>query len=292
MACESEAELYLRLGLTPVPPELRGDGQELEAAARGELPALVREEDLRGDLHVHTDWSDGTASLEEMVAAARRRGHQYVAICDHSRSLRVAGGLSVERLAQQSAAIARCQAREPGIRVLAGTEVDILPDGSLDYPDEVLATRDVVVASIHTGFRQDRRRLTDRLEAAMKNPHVDIVGHPTGRKVLQREPYDVDIEHLIDVAARTGTALEINSSPARLDLCARYARWARDAGAWLAINSDAHSVAELDHLRYGVTVARRAWCETRHVLNALPLEELARRLGFDPHPGAGPPDSD
>jgi len=277
-AVPDEEALYRELGLSFIPPELRENTGEIEAASRGELPALVTRGDIRGDLHTHTTWSDGISRLEEMASAARALGYEYLAITDHSRSLAVARGLDEERLAAQKARIEELNRELEGIRLLSGVEVDILPDGRLDLRDEVLAELDLVVASIHSGFRQDPEVLTSRLEGVIKNEHVDIVAHPTGRLLGRREPYGVDLERLWDLARQMDTALEINASPDRLDLNDRQARRARERGVSVAINTDAHSSAGLEDMEYGVTVARRGWLEPGNVLNCLPLKDLLRRL--------------
>ena len=273
-----EEALYRHLELPYIPPELREDTGEIEAAEAGRLPRLVEEGDLRGDLHVHSRWSDGAASIREMAEAARARGYRYLAICDHSRSLRVAHGLEVADLEAQWAEIDALNREyaEQGVdfRILKGAEVDILKDGRLDYPDEVLARLDVVVASIHSHLQLDRSAMTERLLAAMEHPHVDVIGHPTGRRLGLRDPYPVDLEAVVAAAARTGTALEINASPERLDLPDEWARRAAAAGAWLAVNTDAHAPGQLAQIRFGVTVARRAWLEPRHLINTLERARL------------------
>lgn len=277
----SEEELYNLLGLQYIVPELREDQGELQAAAAGTLPRLIELSDIKGDLHAHSTWSDGVMELEEMAAAARARGYQYMAVCDHSQSLRVANGLDVERLRRQAHQIADLNQEFDDFRLLSGIEVDILADGSLDLPDDVLAERDVVVASIHTGFRQEGERLTQRVLQAMQNEHVDIIGHPTGRLLGRRDPYEIDMEQVIEMAAKTGTALEINSSPDRLDMNDIYARWAREAGVKVVINTDAHSLEEMDNMQLGVNVGRRAWLEKKDVLNTWTGEELLAYLRRD-----------
>ena len=242
----SEEEFYAMLGLTYIPPELREDTGEIQAASKGRLPRLVSRGDIMGDLHVHSDWSDGVATLEEIARSAAQRGLRYVAICDHSQSLGIAGGLTPEQLDARDAEIARINDRGIGARLLPGVEVDILSDGSLDLPDEVLRKRTVVIASLHSGLRQERAQLMQRLKAAMEHPYVHIIGHPTGRLLGRRGPSDIDVDELIRIAAATGTALEINASPDRLDLSAEQARQAAAAGAYLAITTDAQDVSELD----------------------------------------------
>ncbi|MDI3280643.1 MAG: DNA polymerase/3'-5' exonuclease PolX [Bacillota bacterium] len=274
---ESEADLYRALGLPFIEPELREDRGEIEAARAGALPVLIERRELRGDLHVHSRWSDGTAALKDLKAAAAARGYEYLAICDHSKSLGIARGLDVQRLRAQWEEIDALNARG-GVRLLKGVEVDILADGRLDLPDEVLAELDVVVASVHTGLKQEAEQLWRRVEGALRNPHVDILAHPSGRLLGQREASALDLERVIALAAETGTALEINSFPDRLDLTDLMARRAAEAGVALVINTDAHAVDQLDYIEYGVATARRGWIGARHVLNTLPLTELLARL--------------
>lgn len=269
-----EEEIYAALGMAVPPPELREDRGEIEAALAGALPRLVTLEDLQGDLHAHSTWSDGNASIEQMARAAQAAGLKYIAVTDHSQGLGIARGLSPERVLARLQEIRTVQAQLPGIRILNGTEVDIRADGSLDYDDAVLATFDWVVASVHSGFNQTREQMTQRIIAAMRNPYVDAIGHPSGRLIGRREAYEVDIEAIIMAAVETGTALEIDSSPDRLDLSDIHARLARDRGARIVVDTDAHSPASFSFLRYGVATARRAWLGPEHVLNTLPVEEL------------------
>jgi DNA polymerase (family 10) len=273
VAGATEEEVYAAVGLPWIAPELREDVGEIDAAREGRLPALVERSHLRGDLHDHTEWSDGHHSLERLVEAAEARGHEYVLVSDHSRSLTIAQGLSIERLRQQRAEIRAVQARHR-IRILAGTECDILEDGTLDFPDEVLAELDVVVASVHSRFKQDRATMTARIVKALANPHVDILGHPTGRKLGTREPYDVDLDAVFAAARAHGKAIEINASPERLDLGDLHARRAAEAGVLLSISTDTHYLSELDNADLGVAVARRAWLGPHQVLNTRPLDEL------------------
>ena len=271
-----EREVYAALGLEWIPPELRENQGEIEAAKARTLPRLIELCDLRGDLHVHSSWSDGKASIADMARAARQRGLDYICICDHSRSLGVARGLDIRRLSDQHEEIARVNEQVPGILVLSGCEVDILADGSLDFPDEVLAALDFVVASIHSSLAQPREQIMRRLASAMRNPHVNAIGHPTGRLLLRRPAYDVDVDELLVLAAETGTALEVNSSFERLDLSAPLARRAAVLGVRLAINSDAHNVEGFDLLRYGIGETRRGWIEPRHVLNTLAWPDVEK----------------
>ena len=263
----SEEELYAFLGYQFIPPELRENRGELEAARRGELPErLVEHGDLRGDLHTHTTWSDGRNSIEEMALAARERGYEYLAICDHAQRLR-GGGL--ERQAEEIEAL---RERVAPLRLLRGVEVNVRADGSLDLADDQLAGCDWVVASVHSGFDRDP---TGRALAAMQNPHVDQLGHPTGRKINRRRPSDVDIERLIEGALATATALEINSQPDRLDLTDAHARAAAEAGARIVVNSDGHGVETLQYVELGIAQARRAWMTAERVLNTRPWREVA-----------------
>ena len=277
LAGRTEDEVYKVIGLPWIPPEIRENQGEVELAEKGKLPRLIAREDIRGDLQMHTRWSDGSEPVEQMAKAAKERGYEYIAITDHSQSLKFVGGVTVEELC---ANVKTCQkvSDKIGIAVLMGTECDVLPDGRLDYPDEVLADLDVVVASVHTRLKMSRDEMTARLIRAMEHPHVDIIGHPTGRLLGQREAYEVDMERLVDAAARTGTVLEINASPDRLDLNDVHARLARERGVTLVISTDAHSRYELRFMEYGIGVARRAWLEPKDVLNTLSLKELRAHL--------------
>jgi DNA polymerase (family 10) len=283
LAGEDEDGVYRALGLDPIPPEMREDAGELAAAARatagagpGSLPKLIEIGDLRGDLHVHTDASDGTASIEEMVAAARARGLKYIAITDHARFAEVIGGLTPDGLRAQIDAIAKLNEKLDGFRVLTGIEANIQPDGSLDLPDELLAKLDWVVASVHSHFRQTKDEMTARLIRAASSDHVDCLAHPTGRKIGERPPYDADWDLVFRAAAEHACALEINANPIRLDLSAELARRAilasqgLAAGCQLSIGSDAHAPEHFDFLRLGVLTARRGWATAKDVVNTLP----------------------
>jgi DNA polymerase (family X) len=274
VAGRNEREVYAVLGLPEIPPELREDRGEVEAARRGELPHLIERRQLRGDLHAHTKWSDGTASIEEMARAALAHGLQYLAISDHSRRVTMAHGLDPVRLSQQCDEVARLNDRLDGIRLLTGIEVDVLDDGSLDLPDKSLATLDVVIAAVHSKFDLPRARQTARILTALDNPHVRILAHPLGRLIDRREPYDVDMLAVIRKCKARGVALELNAHPERLDLTDIYCRMARDEGALIAINSDAHSVNEYDNLEYGVGQARRGWLQAGDVVNTRSLTQL------------------
>lgn len=271
---ESEEELYGLLGMSYVPPELREGKGEIEASLEGKLPRLVEKSDLKGDLHVHTDWSDGLNTIEEMARAARERGYSYLAITDHTRSLSVANGLDEERFRAQREEIDRLNKELDGLQLLAGMELEILTNKALDFDDRILAEMDIVVASIHSGFRQDRELLTERILEAMKNEHVNIIGHPTGRLLGKREPYEVDIDRVLEAAVETGTALEINASPDRLDLKDEYIRLGKEMGVKFAISTDAHDLSSLDDIKYGVLTARRGWAEPDDVINTWPLQKL------------------
>lgn len=277
--CRTEAELFGALGLAEIPPELREDVGEIEAAERGPLPPLVNLEDLTGTFHCHTDWSDGGATLAEMAEAARGLGLQYLGIADHSRSAGYAGGLSIDRVKEQWVAIDKLNETFGGnFRLFKGTECDILPDGSLDFPDEVLAGFDYVVASVHSVFGLPRAEMTQRIIRAISNPRVTMLGHPTGRLLLARDAYPVDLDAVIEAAARAGTMIEINASPHRLDLDATHCRRARARGVTIVVNPDAHSTGGFDDLYYGIGVARRAGLGTADLFNTKPLEAIGDAL--------------
>lgn len=277
--CRDEAEIYEALGLSYVPPEMREDTGEFALAEAGKIPKLIETRDLRGTFHCHTEYSDGANSLEEMARAAMEKGWEYLGIADHSRSAAYAGGMSVEKVRQQWAEIDRLNEKFGGkFRLLKGIECDILADGSMDYPDTILSEFDFVVASIHSGFGQDRAAQTARLIRAAENPHVTMLGHPTGRLLLARPGYDVDLEAVIQACARTGTMIEINASPYRLDLDTDGSRFAKRCGVMVSVNPDAHSIAGLDDVEYGVGVARRAGLETKDVLNGYALRDILEHL--------------
>lgn len=278
VAARTEVAVYRKLGLEFIPPELREDRGEVEAALTGDLPELVDVSDMRGDLHVHSDWSDGHATVEQMARLAKRRGYTYMSVNDHSRSLGVAHGLTPERLEEQMKEIDAVNARLKGFTVLTGTEVDILSDGSLDLPDDLLERLDVVVASVHSGFSQSSDRITGRMVSAIENPNVNIIGHPTGRLLGSREPYAVDLDRVMKAAAENGTALEINAYHERLDLCDVNARRAGELGVGIVISTDSHRPEDLASMELGVRTARRGWLRKSHVLNTLPLRSLRKRL--------------
>ncbi|MEO6888720.1 MAG: DNA polymerase/3'-5' exonuclease PolX [Ktedonobacteraceae bacterium] len=273
--CKNEADIYAALGMAYIEPELREDMGEIEAAIHGTLPTLVQESDLRGVLHVHSTWSDGHNTIHEMAEACIERGLAYLGLTDHSKAAAYASGLNEDDLRRQGEEIDRLNAEFAGrLRILKGTECDILKDGSLDFADEVLATLDFVVASIHSNFNLAPEEQTRRMLRAVANPYVDIIGHPTGRLLLNREGYSLDIEALIAAAAEHGTCIEINAHPSRLDLDWRYLHKARDKGIKIPIDPDAHVITGLDDMRYGVGMARKGWLRASDVLNAMPTEEL------------------
>lgn len=278
----SEEELYAFLGLAWVAPEMRENSGEIQAARQHSLPRLIEVGDIVGELHSHTTFSDGKATIAEMAAAAQAKGYAYWNVSDHSIGLGVTQGVDAAKLAEQRAEIdqlnAGYTAAGSDFRLLLGTEVEVLADGSLGLPDEVLAGLDVVVASIHTGLRQERATITERCLKAIRNPHVDILGHPTGRLIGRREPSEIDLERVLQACAETGTIVEINANPARLDLSGAYARRAVELGCKLVINCDAHSVEQIDLLPYGVHTARRGWVTAADVLNTRPLAEMLGML--------------
>jgi len=277
LTCETEAQVYQILGLPFIPPELREDRGEIEAAQANSLPTLITEQDIHGDLHLHTTWSDGHLSVRQLAEAARARGLSHIVVTDHSVSLGIANGLSVERLRAQREEIRAVDAEmSPGFRVFQGTEMEIKADGTLDFPDEVLAELDVVVASLHTGLQQGRDQVTQRLLNAIRNPHVDIIGHPRGQLIPDREGADLDMDAVFAAARETGTVLEINANPHRLDLDDIHARRAVQLGISLAIDTDSHNAADFEMLRYGILTARRAWVQPTDVINTWSTEAFIR----------------
>ncbi len=269
-----EEEIYQALGLPWIPPEIREDTGEIEAALQARLPKLVTQADLRGDFHIHTNWSDGSHTLEEVANAGIKHGYQYLVICDHSKSLKVAGGLSEQELREQMAQIRTLNKRWQPFQLLMGAEVDILARGVMDYSDGVLRQLDFVIGSIHSGFKQDETTITNRIIHAMRNPYVTMIAHPTGRLLGQREPYAVNFHKVFETAAATQTAIEINAYPKRLDLNDLAARQAREQGVWLAISTDTHSLDQLENITFGIGVARRAWLEPKHLLNCFTRKQL------------------
>ena len=269
---ETEEQFYNHFGLPFIPPELREDGTEVEHYNDSE--PLINVEDIQGDLHMHTTWSDGAYSIEEMIEACRAKGYKYMAITDHSQYLKVANGLTVERLREQKQIIHELNEKYDDFTVLSGIEMDILPDGTLDYDDELLSEMDLVIASIHSSFSQPRETIMERLKTALNNPHVDIIAHPTGRIIGRRTGYDVDMDMLIELARETNTALELNANPNRLDLAPPNLRKAQEAGVTVVINTDAHSIDMLEHMPVGVSSAKKGWIKKSSVLNARDTDGL------------------
>jgi len=276
----TEEKFYHRLGLQYIPPELREAQGEVEKAERGDIPKLVELSDIKGDLHTHTDWSDGYNSIEEMAMSARDLGYEYIAITEHSAGRGIAHGVDMERLRRQIADIEVLTERLTGIRIFTGIEVDIRADGSLDLSHEILSQLDIVIAAVHSAMNQSEETMTKRVLSAIENPDVDIIAHPTCRLLGEREPIAMDMETIFHAAARNNKILEINAMPDRLDLKDIHAFRARDLGVKLAIDTDSHSITHLGFMRFGVGVARRAWCEPQNILNTLSLEELLAFLNM------------
>jgi DNA polymerase (family 10) len=280
----TEEGFYSRLGLQLIPPELREGGAEIEKAEQGALPRLVEPADIKGDLHVHSNWSDGRSSIEDLVSAARALGYEYLAITDHSAGRGIAHGLNEERLRRQIQEIKRINESSAGPWLLAGIEVDIRADGRLDLPDELLEELDIVIAAVHSSMGQDERKMTQRILKALENPNVDVLAHPSCRLLGERDAVAVDWEAVFQAALLTDTALEINAMPVRLDLRDIHVLRAKEMGVKLAIGTDSHSPDQLKYMRFGVSVARRGWCEAGHILNTRPLEEVR---GFLKRRGSG-----
>ena len=276
----TEVGIYEKLGLSYVPSELRQDGASVTAAKEGTLPTLIEFTDLRGDLHAHTDWSDGRHTLREMAEAAKTQGFEYIAITDHSVSSTVANGLDQKRLLEQVAKVRELDTEIDGIKVFAGSEVDIRRYGELDFPDEILEQLDIVVASVHSHFTLTEVEMTQRIIRAIENPFVNIIGHPTGRMLGRRPMYPLNLEEVIEAAAENRTVLEINGSPHRLDLDPKFVRMAKSAGVLLSVNTDAHGIQQLAHRQSGLNVARRGWLTKDEVINTYPLEELREKCGI------------
>ena len=274
IAGATEEEVYAAVGLPWIPPELREDAGEIEAAQAGRLPRLITLRDVRGDLHCHTNATDGHHSVDALVAAAAARGYEYVAVTDHSRATRVAGGLTADELLAHVGKIRATAKQHARIVVLAGSECDILPDGRLDYPDRVLAELDLVVAAVHTRFKQSKREMTKRICTALAHPHVHVLAHPTGRLLGERDPYDVDLDEVLRTAKRHGKAVEVNGYPDRLDLSDAHARRAHNLGVLLALSTDAHTLDHLGYMELGVATARRGWVEADGVVNTWPVKRL------------------
>jgi DNA polymerase (family 10) len=276
IAGKEEKDVYRVLGMDWMEPELREDRGEIEAAQKKGLPKLVQESEIKGDLHVHSKWSDGTSEIEEIAKAAHKRGYQYVAICDHSQSLRIAHGLDESRLKKQIEEIDRVNEKLKGFQILKGTEVDILTDGKLDLPERILEKLDFVVAAVHSGFKQDKVKMTKRMIRALENPLVHCLAHPTGRLLGARAPYEVDIEEVMEAAKKYGKVLEINATFERLDLDDIHCMKAREMGIRMAIGTDSHHLDQMWMMSLGVAVARRGWLETKDVLNTLSLKEILK----------------
>jgi DNA polymerase (family 10) len=276
IAGKEEKDVYRSLGMNWIEPELREDRGEIEAAQEKRLPKLVQESEIKGDLHVHSKWSDGTSEIEEIAQAAQKRGYQYVAICDHSKSLRIAHGLDESRLVKQIEEIDRINEKLKGFQILKGTEVDILTDGKLDFPEKILKKLDIVVAAIHSGFKQDKVKMTKRIIRALENPFVNIIAHPSGRLLGARDPYEVEMDELMEAAKKYGKALEINAYFERLDLDDVHCRKAKEMGVRVGIGTDAHHLDQMWMMSLGVAVARRGWLESKDVLNTLSLKGILK----------------
>jgi len=274
----TEEEVYKILGLPWIPPELREDTGEIEAALEGRLPDIISIGDIKGDLHVHTKWSDGSHDLETLIESAKKRNYEYIAITDHSKGLGVARGLDEERLLEQIRLIDQINNKLDRFRLLKGVEIDIRSDGRLDLSDDILKRLDIVVASIHSGFKQSKEQLTKRVLSAIRNPHVSVIAHPTGRLIGERDAYELDIEAIFREAKKYGVAFEINAYPLRLDLNEHHAKLAKEYGIPIVISTDTHLTQHFDYMTYGVSIARRAWLEKADVLNCLPYNELIKRL--------------
>ena len=273
---KEEKDVYKALGMVWIEPELREDRGEIEAAQEKRLPRLIEESEIKGDLHVHSNWSDGTSSIEEVAKAAQKRGYQYIAICDHSKSLKIAHGLDETRLMKQMEEIDRINELLKGFQILKGTEVDILSDGRLDLSEKALEKLDFVVASVHSGFKQDKERMTKRIIKALENPYVHVLGHPTGRLLGARYPYEVEMGEVMEAAKKYGKALEVNAYSERLDLDDIHCRKAKEMGVKVGIGTDTHHLDQMWMMSLGVAVARRGWLETKDVLNSLSLKELLK----------------
>jgi DNA polymerase (family 10) len=287
VARRTEEEIYAKLKLDYIPPELRENKGEIAAAEAHKLPQLLEVTDMTGDPHMHTTASDGKNSIEEMAEAARKLGHKFIALTDHSKAVTVANGLDEKRMAEHLQKIRAANDKGLGICLFAGSEVDILKDGSLDYSDELLAQMDVVVCSVHSYFNLERSEMTERMLAAIENPYAQIIGHPTGRLILRRDPLDYDMEKILDACAKHGVAMECNSYPDRLDLNDIHLRMCKERGVKVVISTDSHTTLNLPYIRHGVTVARRGWLEKKDVLNTLPPEQFLAALR--PKPGAAKP---
>jgi DNA polymerase (family 10) len=274
----TEEAFYQRQGLDYIPPEIREGQHEIEIAEKGMLPRLIEISDIKGDLHIHSNWSDGNAVISDIAAAAQARGYRYIAITDHSIGLGIAHGLDVERVRQQIQEIQEFNQKSSSIHVLTGMEVDIRADGTLDMPDELLAELDIVIASVHSAMNQSEEQMTRRVITAIENPHIDILGHPTCRLLGEREPIELNIEAVFQAAIKNNTVMEIDSIPSRLDLKDTHIYQAREMGVKLVIDTDSHRLEHLDYMNFGIGTARRGWCEAGDILNTLPLNEFKAAL--------------
>jgi len=278
LASRTEEEIYAKLGLVWIPPELRENLGEIEAAEKGALPKLLELSDIQGDLQMHTTASDGRCTVEEMAQGAKKLGYKYILITDHSKAVTIANGLDERRAVEHIRNIKAARQKVKGIEIWAGTEVDILGDGQLDYPDALLKQFDIVLASVHSRMTQPAEEMTERLLKALRNPYVRILGHPTGRQLLKRDPFNFDLEKVFLAAQKLGVILELNGNPERLDLCDRHVKWVRDRGMKVIISTDAHHPEQFAFMRYGVMTARRGWMEKKDVLNTYPPEKLLAAL--------------
>ncbi|MDH5770283.1 MAG: PHP domain-containing protein, partial [Candidatus Bathyarchaeota archaeon] len=278
IAGENEEEIYKALGLSYIEPELRENRGEIEAAIEGKLPNLIKYEEIKGDLHVHTNWSDGSYSVKEMAEAAKSLGYEYLAICDHSKTLQIAHGLDEEDLRKQIEEIERVNRRMDGFTILSGVEVNIDSNGKLDIKDNVLKDLDIVVASVHSGFKQSEKKMTERVLTAMRNDYVNVIGHPTGRIINKRDPYQIDLSKIFEAASELGVFMEINAFPNRLDLSDLNCFKTKDYGIKISIGTDAHNKDHLRYIELGIATARRGWLENKDVINTLAPKELRKLL--------------
>jgi len=279
IAAATEEAIYKVFGMKVMPPEIREDQGELDAAKNGTLPQLIELGDIKGDLHVHTNWSDGSSTINEVVSTAVKMGYEYLCISDHSQGLRIANGMPLEKIKKQINIVRKTEDEISGkLRLFSGSEVDIKADGSLDYPKSILKDLDVVIGSVHSRFRMSKGEMTDRIVKAMESGSMDILGHPTGRVIGEREPYELDFERVFEVAKKTGVVMELNSFPDRLDLRDIHCRMAKDAGLKVAVDTDSHNVSHMANIRFGVITARRGWLEPKDVLNTMGAKELASHL--------------
>jgi DNA polymerase (family 10) len=278
IASKTEEEIYEKLGLKWIPPEMRENCGEIDLAEKGQLPELVTVEDIRGEVHMHTVETDGRCTIEEMAEAAKQRDYKYIAITDHSKNLAFANGLDDKRAAAHIKRIKRANEQIEGIEIMSGIEVDILADGQLDLEDDTLAQMDVVIASVHSAFNQDAKQMTERLVRAVSNPHVTALGHPTGRLLLKRDAYSFDVDAVFKAALNNKVAMELNAYPDRLDLCDLHLRMARERGLKIVINCDAHHTSHFEKIKYGILQARRAWLTKADVLNTLSLKDFKKAI--------------